>query len=139
MTTCSVSSPCSLRLSGSGVRRHLHGDVVAHIEPIGRRNKGKPQLRIDEARRRIDVAVNLAETNAGAVAALISLLTGLRATEIVTREVRDVDDAGMRFAALRCAAVSGSVRRSKIRRPSGSSLRVSCEIHTIVNTETAAS
>jgi integrase len=64
------------------------------VEGVGRRRKGKPQLRIDEARRWLAEGEKLAVREAGAVAAMASLLMGLRASEIITREVRDLDDDG---------------------------------------------
>jgi len=69
-------------------------DPLAAVEGKGRRKKGKEQLRIDEARKWCKKAHELASGEAGAVAALITLLMGLRASEIVERVVRDVDDGG---------------------------------------------
>ncbi len=74
--------------------------LVAHnpfatVKPVGRRRSGKPQLRIDEARK--FMAVALAEAQAGdplAVGVLLMLLLGLRASEVLQRPVRDVDDGG---------------------------------------------
>jgi integrase len=52
-------------------------------------------LRVDEARRWLVTAVALADGGeAGAVAALLALVMGMRATEIVSRVVRDLDDDG---------------------------------------------
>ena len=65
------------------------------IEGIGRRRHGKVQLRIDESRKWMKVAVRLAERgDKGAVMALMTLLLGMRAGEITDRVVRDVDDEG---------------------------------------------
>jgi integrase len=62
---------------------------------VGRRRHGKAQLRIDEARKWIGVAVTAAKKGeSGAVAAMMALLMGMRAGEIVSRVVRDVDDGG---------------------------------------------
>ena len=56
---------------------------------------GKPQLRIDEARRWQAKALEFADQGeAGAVAAMMSLVMGMRASEIVSRVVRDLDDDG---------------------------------------------
>jgi integrase len=73
---------------------HIREDVVARVEPVGKRNKGKPQLRLDEGRRWMRVALERAEREPSAIAAMMALLMGLRATEIVTRVVRDVDNEG---------------------------------------------
>ncbi len=70
-------------------------NLVEDVEPIGQRNRGKKQLRIDEARRFVEMAIKKA--NAGddaAVSALTALLLGLRASEVTDRVVRDLDDDG---------------------------------------------
>jgi integrase len=73
---------------------------AANVEPKGRYRHGKPQLRVDEARRWLATAVSIAsegETERereGAVKALITLIMGLRECEVLGREVRDVDDNG---------------------------------------------
>jgi len=65
------------------------------VEGKGRRQNGKVQLRINEGRRWMDVAKRIAdEGEVGAVAAMLALLMGMRASEIVQRVVRDVDDDG---------------------------------------------
>ena len=69
-------------------------NALEAVEGMGRRRRGKPQLRIDEARAWMVVALRRAEAKPGAVAALVSLLMGLRASEIISREVRDLDDDG---------------------------------------------
>lgn len=70
-------------------------DLTIDLQGQGRRSRGKDQLRIDEARLWMARALELAgQGEAGAVAALVSLLMGLRAGEIVAREVRDLDDRG---------------------------------------------
>ena len=62
---------------------------------MGRRRHGKAQLRIDEARRWQAKALQFADQGEeGAVAAMMSLLMGMRASEIVSRIVRDLDDEG---------------------------------------------
>jgi integrase len=68
---------------------------LADIEPIGRRNRGKDQLRIDEARKFLATCEALAkQDDAGAIAAMTLLLLGLRASEVAERVVRDLDDGG---------------------------------------------
>lgn len=65
------------------------------VEGKGKRRRGKAQLRIDEARRWDRVAMAKAGAGkAGAVAALLTLYVDLRASEIVSRVVRDLDDEG---------------------------------------------
>ena len=76
-------------------RRWLGRNPLETVEGIGKRKHGKPQLRIDEARRWMAAALRLAdEGEDGAVGAMMSLLMGMRAGEIVSRVVRDVDDGG---------------------------------------------
>ncbi|MBI2898501.1 MAG: tyrosine-type recombinase/integrase [Deltaproteobacteria bacterium] len=74
-------------------RKLVERNPLAGIEGVGRRRKGKPQLRIDEARKWITKAFELADMGeAGAVAAAVALYMGLRASEITSRVVRDLDD-----------------------------------------------
>jgi integrase len=76
-------------------QKWLATSPLADIEGVGKRKHGKPQLRIDEARRWLAIATQLAtEGDAGAIAAMTTLLLGLRASEVVEREVRDLDDEG---------------------------------------------
>ena len=68
---------------------------MTEVEGIGKRRHGKAQLRVDEARKWVAKAVELADKGeAGAVAALLALVMGMRAGEIVSRVVRDLDDDG---------------------------------------------
>jgi integrase len=73
----------------------LRANPLEGVQGAGKRRHGKPQLRIDEARRWQSRAVELAEKGeAGAVAALVTLVMGLRAGEVVSRIARDLDDDG---------------------------------------------
>lgn len=73
---------------------------AANVEGKGRHRHGKPQLRIDEARKWLNAAVRMATTaesereREGAVKAMMTLGMGLRESEVLRREVRDVDDGG---------------------------------------------
>lgn len=75
-------------------RGWLAVNPFAAVKGKGRRKRGKPQLRIEEARRFMAACIELAPTDDGAVLALAYLLLGARAGEIVLRVVRDVDDGG---------------------------------------------
>jgi integrase len=76
-------------------RGYLRGNPLAGVVGTGKRRHGKPQLRIDEARKWQAKALQLAsEGQEGAVGALVTLLMGLRAGEVVSRIVRDLDDDG---------------------------------------------
>lgn len=73
----------------------LRANPLAAVEGKGKRRHGKAQLRIDEARRWMAKATELADAgDVGAVAAMMTLLLGMRASEIVSRVVRDLDDDG---------------------------------------------
>lgn len=75
-------------------RRYLAQSPFAAVRPSGRPKAGKPQLRIDEARRLCAVLLQQAPSDPGAIAVLLALLLGLRSSEVLQRTVRDVDDAG---------------------------------------------
>ncbi len=77
-------------------KKYLPADPWADIEATGKRKRGKPQLRIDEARVLLDVTVAAAHAGGdrGALVVAIILLTGFRATESATLKARDVDDDG---------------------------------------------
>lgn len=59
---------------------------------VGRRKRGKPQLRTDEARRILDVCLH--ERSAASIAVACALLLGTRASELTGRAVRDLDNGG---------------------------------------------
>lgn len=87
----------SARAFGSwAVRKGLHRgpSPLEGVEPVGRRHRGKPQPRIDEARAWLEVALDLGEEWPGAICAAAALLMGLRAGELVSRTPRDLDDGG---------------------------------------------
>lgn len=75
-------------------KKWLDANPAAETKGRGRRRHGKPKLRIDEARAWTSTALLKAQSESGAVAALMALLMGMRASEIVRRVVRDVDDDG---------------------------------------------
>ncbi len=76
-------------------KRWLKVSPLDGLEGLGKRRHGKPQLRIDEARKWTATAIGLADNgDVGAVVALAALLLGMRASEIVSRVVRDLDDDG---------------------------------------------
>ena len=77
---------------------YLPKSPLEGVQGTGKRRHGKPQLRIDEARRWQAKAMQLAdEGEEGAIAALVTLVMGLRAGEVVSRIVRDLDDEGRLF------------------------------------------
>jgi integrase len=73
-------------------RGYLRANPLDAVQGTGKRRHGKPQLRIDEARKLQAKALAFAEEGeSGAVAALVTLVMGLRAGEVVSR---DLDDGG---------------------------------------------
>jgi hypothetical protein len=65
------------------------------ITGTGQRNRGKKQLRIDEARKLVDVCLRSAnEGDEAAVGVMTAFLLGLRVSEVTDRVVRDLDDNG---------------------------------------------
>jgi len=70
----------------------LQANPFAAIKGRGRRKRGKPQLRIEEARIFMTCCPELAPRDDGTILALAYLLLGARAGEVVLRQVRDVDD-----------------------------------------------
>lgn len=76
-------------------QRWLRENPAKRVKPIGERNRGKPQLRIDETRKLVELCLELAEEeHVGAIAVLTALLLGLRASEVTDRVCRDLDDEG---------------------------------------------
>jgi hypothetical protein len=63
------------------------------VKPVGKVSAGKPQLRIEEARRFTQTAQELFEESGHAlpIGALVALMMGLRTQEVLLREVRDLD------------------------------------------------
>jgi len=78
-------------------RGWLPVNPFAKVKGRGRRKKGKPQLRIEESRKVIDVCAARLATDDGAVCTLAYLLLGSRNGEVVLARVRDVDDDGRMF------------------------------------------
>ena len=84
-----------LRWCTAKPRRWISRSPIEEVQGVGKRRHGKPQLRIDEARRWVGKATELAgKGEAGAIAASSALLMGMRASEITSRVVRDLDDEG---------------------------------------------
>lgn len=87
----------------------------ADVEPIGRMNVGKRQLRIDEARAFADTALRMwvEQRDPLALAAACALFMGLRASEILERRVRDLDAGGM-LLVIECGKTKNAIRSPKI-------------------------
>ncbi len=76
--------------------RYLVSSPFAEVRPIGKKRAGKPQLRIEEAKRFTDAGLSyFTETqNPLAIAALVAITMGPRASEVLNRTVRDLDNGG---------------------------------------------
>ena len=77
---------------------YLGANPFKDVKPIGKVCAGKPQLRIEEARRFTETALLYFEENNEplALGALLALTMGLRTSEVMNRVVRDLDD-GARY------------------------------------------
>lgn len=65
------------------------------VDGVGKRRRGKLQLREDEMLKWLDVALRRAEGGDGlSLAAIVALVCGLRASEVLNRVARDVDRGG---------------------------------------------
>lgn len=67
------------------------------VEPVGRANRGKPQLSDDETKKLIAVCLADALVHDGALAILVLIFTGIRSSEILKRVVRDIDGNGSKL------------------------------------------
>jgi integrase len=74
----------------------LRANPFAAVEGVGRRRRGKPQLTVDESRKLIAGLMSRWTTDPRPeyAATIAALLLGARATEVVVRDVRDLDDGG---------------------------------------------
>ncbi len=70
----------------------LRANPFADVEPVGQKKTRKDKLRIAEARTFLRVA--LAEDSDAGLASAMALMMGLRASEVVDRVTRDIDDRG---------------------------------------------
>jgi integrase len=76
-------------------RKYIRASPFERVKPIGKPHAGKDQLRIDEGRQITQVLLSACEQNEqGAIAALTQLVLGLRSSEVLLRQVRDLDDQG---------------------------------------------
>jgi integrase len=83
---------------------YLKTNPLARVEIVGKKKRGKAQLRLDEARTFLEGALALANAEVrdrsgfrqqiGALGAATALLLGMRNSEVVGCQVRDLDDGG---------------------------------------------
>lgn len=72
----------------------IRANPLEKVRGEGRRRHGKPQLTLDESRTLYKICMSEAAREDAALAVLLALTMGLRAGEIVSRTVRDLDDRG---------------------------------------------
>jgi integrase len=98
----------------------LTSNPFANVLPVGRKHRGKAQLRTDEARRlmRACLAAWAESQDRGAVATLLTLMFSMRASEVSQLVARDVDDKGrvLRIAEHQ-AKTAASVRAARVPAP----------------------
>ncbi|MFO0575638.1 MAG: tyrosine-type recombinase/integrase [Polyangia bacterium] len=81
------------------------------VEPIGRDRTGKPQLRMDELDRWLQVAwADVQRGHGTALAAMLCLWRGLRVSEVLDRVVRDLDEEGSVLVIERAKTRAGNRR-----------------------------
>jgi integrase len=74
-------------------QRWLRSSPFEEVEGVGRRRRGKSQLGVDEARKLADTCL-AAGPAPEPIAVLATLLLAPRASEVIERDVRDLDDGG---------------------------------------------
>jgi integrase len=89
-------------------RRWLRADPFEDVETVGRKTHGstKPRLRVDESRKLREYCHSLGTQHA--VITLAYLLLGARASELVRRDVRDLDDGGNLLWITRAKTLKGN-------------------------------
>ena len=89
---------------------------IAGVKKTGRPNRGKPQFTLDEARAFYAYALRQALAgDDGAAAALLAVSMGLRASEVTSRTVRDLDDNGRILRVANNAEISYRTKTDKAR------------------------
>ena len=100
-------------LAWAVTKRWARTNALFDVKGVGKRRRGKPQLTVDEARKWLAVGMKIAETEDGAVAALMALLMGMRVSEITDRIVRNLDDDG-RLLWITDAKTQAGIRRLQV-------------------------
>lgn len=94
-------------------QRWLRANPFADVEAVGRKTHGstKPRLRVDESRKLRTYCLGRPDDQ-HCVLTLAYLLLGSRASELVKRDVRDLDDGGRLLWINRTKTVAGTRRLS---------------------------
>lgn len=80
-------------------RGYIGSNPFKDVQPVGRVSRGKPQLRFEEASRFITTGLRLYDEQQDlmALASVVALLLGLRASEVLNVCVRDLDCNGTKL------------------------------------------
>lgn len=110
-------------------RGYAARNPMADVAGFGQRSVGKEQLRTDESRTMLDLAVARAKAGAlGPLAAATVLLAAIRASECAAIVARDIDDGG-RILVIPKSKTKAGVRRLEIPRWLGRMLKANAEKH----------
>jgi integrase len=95
-------------------RGWMSANPFENVLPVGRKSKGKEQLRVDEARtfKRHCLKAWREGRDRGAVAGLLALMFSLRASEVSQLVARDVDDNGRILRIAEHEAKSAAAKRT---------------------------
>jgi integrase len=108
-------------------RGYAARNPMADVAGVGQRSVGKEQLRQDESRKLLGLAVELAKAgDLGALATATVLLAAVRAGECAAIVARDIDDGG-RVLVIPRAKTAAGVRRLEIPQWLGRLLRSAAE------------
>lgn len=117
-------------LAWCAARGYAGGNALAGVVGVGERAQGKEQLRVDEARAFMTLAVKLAkEGDLGALAAVTLLVVGIRAGECAAIVARDIDDGG-RVLVIPKSKTKAGVRRMVMPRWLGRLLKAAADPET---------
>jgi integrase len=74
---------------------HMQASPLEKVKPVGKPNRGKEQLTIDQGRELFEVCLaELEKGDTSALAVLIAAIFGIRASAIAMLQVSDIDDRG---------------------------------------------
>jgi integrase len=100
-TLSAATQQCDLRRARSlyawGMKHNLvHTNPFTGVELVGRAKRGKKQFTVDEARRYVKAAIARFEDKGDrlAIASVIVMTTGARASEVMLRTVGELDQGG---------------------------------------------
>jgi len=90
---------------------YLDDNPISNVRPEGQLSTGKPTLKLDAARAFVEAAI--AERSEASLACLTTLILGLRASELISRCVADLDDRGS-ILRITAAKTKAGIRRLRL-------------------------